>query len=141
RARYEARWSRGGLTFMSVYNNLSLDKAANDTAADFVREKIAEIVKDPETAKLLQPNSHPIGTKRICIDSDYFAAFNRPNVKLVDIKANGIEEIVPNGVRAGGKVYEADALVLATGFDAMTGSVARIDIQGRGRQTLNRKWA
>src|SRR5436309_9787248 len=103
RARYEARWSRGGLTFMSVYNNLALDKAANDTAADFVREKIAEIVKDPATAKLLQPNSHPIGTKRICIDSDYFAAFNRPNVTLVDIKANPIEEITENAVRAGGK--------------------------------------
>src|SRR3954464_318111 len=141
RARYEARWSRGGLTFMSVYNNLALDKAANDTAADFVREKIAEIVRDPETARLLQPNSHPIGTKRICIDSDYFAAFNRPNVTLVDIKANPIEEIMPNGVRVGGKLYEADALVLATGFDAMTGSVAKIDIQGRGRQTLNQKWA
>ena len=85
--------SRGGLTFMSVYNNLALDKAANDTAADFVREKIAEIVKDPATAKLLQPDNHPIGSKRICIDTDYFAAFNRPNVTLVDIKSNPIEEI------------------------------------------------
>ena len=93
RAKYEARWNRGGLTFMSVYNNLALDKAANDTAADFVREKIAEIVKDPETAKLLQPNNHPIGSKRICIDTDYFATFNRPNVTLVDIKSNPIEEI------------------------------------------------
>ena len=96
RAKYEARWSRGGLTFMSVYNNLGLDKAANDTAADFVREKIAEIVKDPETAKLLQPNNHPIGSKRICIDTDYFATFNRPNVTLVDIKSNPIEEITAN---------------------------------------------
>jgi cyclohexanone monooxygenase len=141
RSRYEARWQRGGLTFMSVYNNLALDKAANDTAADFVRAKIAEIVKDPDTAKLLQPNSHPIGTKRICIDTDYFATFNRPNVTLVDIKANPIAEILPHGVRAGGKDYELDALVLATGFDAMTGSVARIDIHGRDGQTLNQKWA
>jgi cyclohexanone monooxygenase len=141
RSRYEARWQRGGLTFMSVYNNLALDKAANDTAADFVRAKIAEIVKDPDTAKLLQPNSHPIGTKRICIDTDYFATFNRPNVTLVDIKANPIDEILPHGVRAGGKDHELDALVLATGFDAMTGSVARIDIHGRDGRTLNRKWA
>jgi cyclohexanone monooxygenase len=141
RAKYEARWSRGGLTFMSVYNNLALDKAANDTAANFVHEKIAEIVKDPQTAKLLQPNNHPIGSKRICIDSDYFAAFNRPNVTLVDIKSNPIEEILPDAVRTGGKDYEVDALVLATGFDAMTGSVAKIDILGRNGQTLNQKWA
>ena len=141
RAKYEARWQRGGLTFMSVYNNLALDKTANDTAANFVREKIAEIVKDPETAKRLQPNSHPIGTKRICIDTDYFAAFNRPNVTLVDIKTNPIEEITEHAVRAGSKDYEVDALVLATGFDAMTGSVAKIDISGRDGQTLNQKWA
>ncbi len=141
RAKYEQRWSHGGLTFMSVYNNLGLDKAANDTAADFVREKIAEIVRDPKTAKLLQPNNHPIGSKRICIDSDYFATFNRPNVTLVDIRSSPIEEILPNGVRAGGNDYAVDALVLATGFDAMTGSVAKIDIRGRDGQTLNRKWA
>jgi cyclohexanone monooxygenase len=141
RARYESRWTRGGLTFMSVYNNLALDKAANDTAADFVREKIANIVKDPATAKLLQPNNHPIGSKRICVDSDYFAAFNRPNVTLVDIRSNPIEEITANAVRTGGKDYEVAALVLATGFDAMTGSVAKIDIRGRNGQTLNQKWA
>ncbi len=140
RAKYEAGWEHGGVVFMAVYNNVLLDKAANDTAADFVRGKIAEIVEDPATAKLLQPNSHPIGTKRICVDTDYFAAFNRPNVALVDIKTNPIEEITENAVRVAGKDYQADALVLATGFDAMTGSVAKIDIHGRGGQTLNQKW-
>src|ERR1700761_6199830 len=141
RAKYEERWAKGGLTFMGVYNNLALDTAANDTAANFVREKIAEIVKDPATARLLQPNDHPIGSKRICIDSDYYAAFNRPNVTLVDIKSGGIDQIRPNAVRANGKDYEVDALVLATGFDAMTGSVAKIDIAGRNGKTLNQKWA
>src|ERR1700738_2395296 len=141
RARYEQRWAHGGLTFMSVYNNLALDKAANDTAADFVRDKIAEIVKDPQIARLLQPNNHPIGSKRICIDCDYFSTFNRPNVTLVDIRSNPIEEILPNAVRTRAKDYEVDALVLATGFDAMTGSVAKIDIRGRNGQTLNQKWA
>jgi cyclohexanone monooxygenase len=141
RSKYEARWNRGGLTFMSVYNNLALDQAANDTAADFVREKIAEIVRDPETAKKLQPNNHPIGSKRICIDTDYFAAFNRSNVTLVDIKSDPIEQITAHAVRSGGEDYGVDALVLATGFDAMTGSVAKIDIRGRDGQTLNKKWA
>jgi cyclohexanone monooxygenase len=141
RAKYEARWQRGGLTFMAVYNNLAIDKAANDTAANFVREKIADIVKDPQTAKLLQPDNHPIGSKRICIDTGYFATFNRPNVTLVDIKSSPIEAILANAVRAGAREYQVDALVLATGFDAMTGSVARIDIRGRDGQTLNQKWA
>ena len=141
RARYETGWQHGGTVFMSVYNNLLLDKAANDTAADFVRAKIAEIVKDPATAKLLQPDNHPIGTKRICVDTDYFATFNRPNVELVDVRSDPIEEITENGVRVAGKDYVADALVLATGFDAMTGSVAKIDIVGPGGRTLNQKWA
>jgi cyclohexanone monooxygenase len=141
RAKYEQRWSRGGLTFMSAYNNLVLDQVANDTAANFVREKIVEIVKDPEVARLLQPDNHPIGSKRICVDTDYFATFNRPNVKLVDVRSNPIEQILPHGLRAGAKAYDLDAIVLATGFDAMTGSVAKIDIGGRDGQTLNRKWA
>ncbi|MDB5564604.1 MAG: cyclohexanone monooxygenase, partial [Tardiphaga sp.] len=141
RAKYEARWSSGGLTFMGVYNNLALDQQANDTAANFIREKIAEIVKDPETARLLQPNNHPVGSKRICVDTDYYATFNRPNVKLVDIRSHPIEQVLPHAVRSGGKDYEVDALVLATGFDAMTGSVAKIAIRGRGGQTLNDKWA
>jgi cyclohexanone monooxygenase len=141
RSKYESRWSFGGLTFMSVYNNLALDKAANDTAANFVREKIADIVKDPETARLLQPNNHPIGSKRICVDTEYYATFNRSNVTLVDIRSSPIEEILPRAVRTKARDYEIDALVMATGFDAMTGSVAKIDIRGRHGLTLNQKWA
>ena len=141
RARFEQRWANGGLTFMLAYNNLILDKAANDTAAGFVREKIAEIVQDPETAKRLQPDDHPIGSKRICVDTDYYATFNRSNVTLVDIKSDPIEEILSNAVRTRARNHEIDALVLATGFDAMTGSVARIDIRGRRSQTLTQKWA
>lgn len=141
REKYHARWTSGGLTFMGVYNNLVLDQRANDTAADFIRERISEIVSDPETARLLQPTDHPVGSKRICVDTDYYATFNRPHVTLVDIKAHPIEQILPHAVRTGGKDYEVDALVLATGFDAMTGSVAKIDIRGRGGQTLNDKWA
>ena len=126
---------------MGVYNNLALDKSANDTAADFVREKIAEIVKDPEVARLLQPDNHPIGSKRICVDTDYYATFNRPNVSLVDLRADPIAEIVPHGLRTASRTFELDALVFATGFDAMTGSVAKIDIRGHGGLSLNAKWA
>ncbi len=141
RARYEDRWAKGGLPFLVAYNNLVIDKAANDTAAEFVRGKIAETVRDRETAKLLQPENYPFGSKRLCVDTDYYATFNRPNVALVDISSGGIEEILPNAVRASGGDYEIDALVLATGFDAMTGSVAKIDIRGRGGMTLKQKWA
>src|SRR5947209_8220803 len=138
---YEFRWARGGLTFMTAYNNLALDKAANDTAADFVRRKIGATVKDPAVAKLLQPTTYPIGTKRICIDTDYFETFNRDNVALVDIRNAPISEITPKGIVTGGKEYECDAIVFATGFDAMTGSFARIDIRGRDGVTLKQKWA
>lgn len=140
-AHFENRWGRGGLTFMSAYNNLLVDGDANATAAGFVREKIAEIVKDKATAKLLQPTSYPIGTKRICIDTDYFETFNRPNVTLVDIRNAPVEEITPDGVRSGGKHYTLDAIIFATGFDAMTGSFAKIAVAGRGGELLKAKWA
>jgi cyclohexanone monooxygenase len=138
---YAWRWARGGLTFMTAYNNLALDKAANDTAADFVRARIGETVRDPKVAKLLQPTTYPIGTKRICIDTDYFETFNRDNVTLVDIRNAPITEITPKGLVTGGREYEFDAIVFATGFDAMTGSFAKIDMRGRGGLTLKDKWA
>lgn len=141
RKEYEAGWDRGGISFMASYNNLLIDESANDTACEFVRSKIAEIVHDPAVAQLLQPRDHPIGSKRICVDTDYYQTFNRSNVTLVDIRSDPIGEILPDGLRAGNSDYGLDAIVFATGFDAMTGSVAKIDIWGRDGTTLNQKWA
>jgi cyclohexanone monooxygenase len=141
RQAYDEEWKQGGLHFMATYNDLALNKASNDTAAEYVREKIGQVVKDPKVAKLLQPTTYPIGTKRICLDIDYFETFNRDNVTLVDIREAPIEEITPNGLKTGGKEYEFDAIVFATGFDAMTGSFAKVDIRGRGDVTLKQKWA
>jgi cyclohexanone monooxygenase len=138
---YEARWAVGGTIFTGSYNDLALNKDSNDTAADFVRAKIRAIVKDPDVATLLQPTTYPIGTKRICVDTDYYDTFNRDNVTLVDIRNAPIEEITPHGLVTGGKEYEFDAIVFATGFDAMTGSFAKVDIRGREGITLKRKWA
>jgi cyclohexanone monooxygenase len=138
---YDDEWERGGLHFMATYNNLALDKASNDTAAQYVRDKIAEVVKDQSVARLLQPTSFPIGTKRICLDTDYFETFNRDNVTLVDVRNAPVEEITPNGLITGGRSYEFDAIVFATGFDAMTGSFAKIDVRGRDGLTLKQKWA
>ena len=137
---YEARWRVGGVSFMASYNNLLFDKAANDTAADFVRSKIADTVRAPGLARLLQPFDHPIGTKRICVDSGYYETFNRDNVTLVDVRMAPIKEIGPNGIHAGETHYALDAIVFATGFDAMTGALARIDIVGRGDLSLRQKW-
>src|SRR3954468_17801330 len=137
---YGFRWARGGFTFMTAYNNLALDKAANDTAADFVRRKIGETVKDPAVARLLQPTTYPIGTKRICLDTDYFETFNRDNVTLVNIRNAPISAITPNGIVTVGKAYQVDAIVFATGFDAMTGSFSKIDVRGRRGLTLKEKW-
>ena len=137
---YAERWQKGGVRFMAAYNDLALNQASNDTAADFVRARIREIVTDPAVAELLCPKDYPIGTKRICVDTNYFAAFNRPNVTLVDVRAKPIEAITPAGVRQGGRVYAVDDIVFATGFDAMTGTLTRVDISGRNGQTLAAKW-
>ena len=137
---YEARWARGGLAFLGAFGDLFFDAEANRTAAEFVRGKICALVSDPEVAALLAPEQ-VIGCKRLCVDTDYYATFNRPNVTLVDVSAAPIEEITATGVRTAGAHYELDALVFATGFDAMTGSLLRIDIRGRGGLRLQDAWA
>ncbi len=138
---YEERWAAGGVNFMRSFSDLMIDRKANDTAAEFVRSKIKATVRDPGVAERLMPHDHPIGTKRICIDSDYYATFNRDNVRLVDIRATPIEAITETGLRTSEEEFTLDSLILATGFDAMTGALSRIDIAGRGGRRLAAKWA
>ena len=136
---YAARWQRGGFGFLSAYNDLLVNRDANETAADYVRARIREVVRDPVTAALLCPDN-VIGCKRPCLDTGYFETYNRPNVALVDVRANPIERITPGGLVAGGREYALDCLVFATGFDAMTGAVLGVDIRGRDDLTIQRKW-
>lgn len=141
RREYEARWAKGGTGFLHAFSDLNANPEANATAADFVRKKIAEIVADPRTAEMLMPRDHAIGTKRICVDSEYYATFNRDNVTLVNIRETPIKEIVPEGVRTSDRLYELEILVFATGFDAITGALLKIDISGRNGVKLSDKWA
>ena len=140
RAVYEQRWETGGTTFMAAFNDLIFSQESNDTAAEFVRGKIREMVNDPARADLLAPTSHPIGTKRICVDTDYYLTYNRPNVDLVDVRNAPIEAVTPDGLRTGGNDYAFDAIVFATGFDAMTGALTRMGIIGRAGHALADKW-
>ncbi len=140
RREYERRWAQGGLAFSGAFNDLLIDKAANDTASEFVRGKIRELVADRETAERLSP-TNVLACKRLCIDSGYYETYNRPNVSLVDVGSTPIEAITPGGLRIAGREYELDAIVFATGFDAMTGALARIDIRGRQGLRLSEKWA
>ena len=140
-AEYERRWVKGGVNFVHSFNNLMIDEASNTTAADFVREKIRACVRDPEVAERLTPRDHPLGSKRICIDTDYFEAFNRDNVALVDVRRDPIERITPSGIRTRGAEHAVDDIVFATGYDALTGALSAIDIRGVGGGTLKDKWA
>ena len=136
---YESRWQHGGTMFMGAYKDLLFNPEANETAAAFVRDKIREIVHDPGVAETLSPHD-VIGCKRLCVDTGYFATFNRANVTLVDVSTSPIEAITRRGVQVAGREYAVDAIVLATGFDAMTGALLAIDIRGRDGATLGDKW-
>jgi cyclohexanone monooxygenase len=139
RAEYRARWERGGFTFLGSFNDLLLDADANATAAEFVRARIGETVHDPDTAERLSP-TQVIGCKRLCIDTGYYETFNRPHVHLVDLTETPIEAVTPAGIRTTAGHHDLDSIVYATGFDAMTGALARIDIRGRGGQALRDAW-
>ena len=140
RAEYEKRWAKGGLAFLAVYNDLVFDMKANDTAREFFKEKISQRVNDPELAEKLVPVT-PIGCKRLCVDSDYYEIYNQDHVKLVDLKQTPITEIKSNIVVTTADEYKVDAIILATGFDAMTGAITNVDIQGEDGKKLQDKWA
>lgn len=139
RAEFQKRWDRGGLGFLGGFKDLLYVKEANDTAAAFVRDRIRERVKNPKTAAMLIPDNI-IGCKRLCVDIDYFETYNLPHVRLVDVSKAPIERITANGVVAHGEETAVDAIVFATGFDAMTGALNRIDIAGRDGLKLKDKW-
>ena len=138
---YEARWRRGGLGFSAAFADLLTDQDANDTAAAFFRDRIRATVLDARVAEMLTPRDYPLGTKRLCVDTDYYETFNRDNVTLVDVRRAPIEAITARGLRTQDDVYALDSLVFATGFDAMTGALLSIDIRGRAGQPLREKWA
>jgi cyclohexanone monooxygenase len=138
---FEKAWADGGFNFVLTYPDLLTTLETNRSAAEFVEKKIRAKVKDPAVAELLIPKGYPIGTKRICVDTGYFETFNRDNVTLVDVKTNTIERITATGVQTATAHHELDVIIFATGFDAITGPLMKLDIRGRGGATLKAKWA
>ena len=137
---FERFWRQGGFNYQYPFSDALTSSEANEMAAEFVRRKIRETVKDPKVAEVLCPKNHPFGAKRLCVDTDYYATFNRDNVTLVDLQDTPVVEVTRSGLKTTREHYEFDDLVLATGFDAMTGALTRIDISGRGATLLADKW-
>ena len=138
---YEAKWAEGGsISFLYSFTDLLINGESNETASEFVRRKIRATLKDPKTAELLCPNDHPIGTKRLILDTDYYETYNRDNVTLVDIRSRPIEEITSTELRTADIDYALDAIVFATGFDAMTGAMKEIDIHTDAGMSIREKW-
>ncbi|PBC55789.1 NAD(P)/FAD-dependent oxidoreductase [Rhodococcus sp. ACPA1] len=141
RRTFDERWNAGGFRlFIDSYQDILFDKKANDTIADYIRDRIHERVQDPEKAATLAPTGYAYGTKRPPLETNYYEAFNRDSVSVVDVKTTPIDEITQSGVRVGDRVYEVDTIVLATGFDAMTGPLMAMDIRGRSGLPLAQKW-
>jgi cyclohexanone monooxygenase len=139
---YARKWAEGGtIGMLTSYTDLLTSVEANATAAEFVRRKIREIVRDPAVAELLCPRDHPIGSKRLCLDTGYYETYNRDNVTLVDARSAPIEAITERGIRTTAAEYPVDAIVFATGFDAMTGALAEIDIRNAAGEALKSKWS
>ncbi|NBC36156.1 NAD(P)-binding domain-containing protein [Novosphingobium sp. FSY-8] len=138
--RYEEQWNAGTTGLLLAYEDLLIDEDANTTAAQFARGKIAQLVHDPDTARRLTPTGYPIGSRRLCSEIGYYEAFNRDNVSLVDLRETPIERVEGNRLITSAGAQELDVLVLATGFNAMTGAIAAIDITGRDGAKLAREW-
>lgn len=142
RERFESCWNQGVFACLSAsYTDIMTDERANSLVADFVRSKIAEIVRDPAVAEDLMPRGFPYGAKRVCLDSGYYDTFNRPNVTLVNLRREPIERVTETGIRTSERDIPLDAIVFATGFDAVTGPLLRLNIRGRGGLALEEKWA
>ncbi|WP_313806734.1 NAD(P)/FAD-dependent oxidoreductase [Sphingobium sp.] len=140
-ALMERRWAQGGAQFAVTFPDALVDPQVNEIAAEFVRKKIREAVRDEAVAKILSPRSYPFATKRLCVGTDYYETYNRENVELVDAKANAIVEITSEGIRTQVKNHQLDAIVFATGYDAMTGALLNIRITGSGGRRLSDDWS
>jgi cation diffusion facilitator CzcD-associated flavoprotein CzcO/acetyl esterase/lipase len=140
--RYERAWESGLLfeTFV-VFADVLSNPAANHECAEFFRHKIRSIVDDPETAADLCPTDHPIGTKRPCLDTNYYATYNLPHVRLVNVRKHPIRQITETGIDTADESFAFDTIVFATGFDAVTGAITAVDIRGRNNVALKDKWA
>jgi cation diffusion facilitator CzcD-associated flavoprotein CzcO/acetyl esterase/lipase len=144
RERFEKWWNIGDLFGMTtqLWADQLYDFDGNAHIGRMIREKIREIVKDPETADALSPTDHPFGAKRPCLSTDYYATYNRPNVTLVNLRKEPIRSITATGIRTDRRTIDVDAIVFATGFDAMTGAILAVHpITGRGGRSLNDVWA
>ncbi len=141
RKRFEEAWEEGHLLgFGRRFADILVNRDANEVVCEMIRERIREIVDDPETAEMLCPRDFPLATKRMCLDSGYYATFNRANVRLVDLRRQPITTVTETGVDTADESFELDAIVYATGFDAMTGALVAVDITGRDGVTLKQKW-